>query len=182
MNKIAKQKKLCVMASGEGTNAETIAKHFQNFKNVEMTFVCNKMRMSANVYARLEKHGFNCICLPYEDNENFFKSNKFDLVALAGYMRILTPKTLTFSTFVNLHPSLLPKFKGKNAIERTFYSEDSFGGVTIHFVIEKVDSGEIIVQKKISKNNLSLEEFAQNIHKVEHELYPQVIEKILFAK
>ena len=108
------------------------------------------------------------------------KNNKFDLYVLAGYMRILPQEVLNLGTFVNIHPSLLPKFKGKNAIKRAFLSGEKETGVSIHYVIKEVDSGEIIAQQKCKiEPFMTLFELEEKIHKMEHKLYPKVIEELL---
>ena len=167
------------MASGNGTNAEAIVSYLKKYKNLKIICVCNRQLQDAKVYTRLAKLGQNCKYLPFEKNEEFFKHETFDFVFLAGYMKILTPETLKFSTFVNIHPSLLPKFKGLNAIERTFYSNDELGGITIHYVNNELDSGEIIIQKSFLKTGHTLETFTESIHELEHKTYPLIIEKLL---
>lgn len=103
-----------------------------------------------------------------------------DLVVLAGFMRILTPVFTRAIRSINLHPSLLPAFKGARAIQRSFESDESLCGVSVHWVSEELDGGEIILQKSFMKNPKdSLEEFTAKIRTIEYELLPQAIVKIL---
>ncbi|STQ86007.1 phosphoribosylglycinamide formyltransferase [Helicobacter muridarum] len=106
-------------------------------------------------------------------------NNGLKYVLLAGFMRILSPSFFTRKLdfkILNIHPSFLPLHKGTNAIEKSFVDSNDFGGVTVHFVSEEVDSGNIILQEKIPKiPNESLESFATRIHELEHKLYPQAL-------
>ncbi len=101
-----------------------------------------------------------------------------DLVVLCGFMRILTPVFTTHIRSINLHPSLLPAFKGSRAIERSFDSDESVCGVSVHWVTDELDGGEIILQKSFTKNPKdTLEEFTAKIRAIEYEILPQSIIK-----
>ncbi len=103
-----------------------------------------------------------------------------DLVVLCGFMRILTPVFTTNIRAINLHPSLLPAFKGSRAIERCFESDEPLGGVSVHWVSDELDGGAIILQKSFTKNSSdTLEEFSAKIHEIEYEILPQGIISIL---
>ena len=90
-----------------------------------------------------------------------------DLTVLAGFMRILTPIFTDKIKAINLHPSLLPRHKGLQAIEKSY--EDSFptGGVSVHWVSSELDGGEVIVQKEISKESLNFEAYENKIKTIE---------------
>ena len=106
--------------------------------------------------------------------------NNFDLIVLAGYMRILPEDVLNLGKFINIHPSLLPAFKGKDAIHRAFDAGVKVSGVTIHHVTSDLDGGKIIAQYPVLIGNLThFDEFEAEIHNLEHKLYPIVIEKLL---
>lgn len=103
-----------------------------------------------------------------------------DLVVLCGFMRILTPIFTSQIRSINLHPSLLPAFKGARAIERSFESDETLCGVSVHWVTEELDGGEIILQKSFTKEiNDNLEDFSAKIRAIEHEILPLSIIKIL---
>jgi phosphoribosylglycinamide formyltransferase 1 len=103
-----------------------------------------------------------------------------DLVVLCGFMRILTPIFTSHVRAINLHPSLLPAFKGARAIERSFESEERVCGASVHWVTDELDGGEIILQKSFTKNfSESLEEFSAKIREIEHEILPLSVIKIL---
>lgn len=103
-----------------------------------------------------------------------------DLVVLSGFMRILTPVFTANIRSINLHPSLLPAFKGARAIERSFESAEKMGGVSVHWVSEELDGGEIVMQKSFLKSeNETLESFTQKIRAIEHEILPLSVIAIL---
>jgi phosphoribosylglycinamide formyltransferase-1 len=103
-----------------------------------------------------------------------------DLTVLAGFMRILTPIFTDNIKAVNIHPSLLPLFKGKDGIKESFYSGMKVGGVSIHLVSGEMDGGTIVAQAcvPILKDD-TLESYEQKVHQVEHALYPSAILELL---
>lgn len=177
MNKI----KLAVLASGNGSNFEAIVKHFESRSNVEITCICDNS--DAMVLKRAEKLGINSEVVLFEDNLDYFSKNKFDLCAMAGYMRILPKEVLELSTFVNIHPSLLPSFKGFEAIKKAYDYGVKITGITIHYASEIVDEGKIITQAPVQVEfDMNLAELKEKIHQEEHRLYPMVIESLLYEK
>ena len=109
------------------------------------------------------------------------KKNKIDLVCLAGFMRILSKSFIkNFNGIIlNIHPSLLPKFKGLNTHERVIKNKEKYSGCTVHIVNSKLDSGKIILQKKIKIQKYDTPKtLANKILAQEHKLYPKAIIKI----
>tara|TARA_B100000963_G_scaffold147403_1_gene128305 strand:+ start:106 stop:690 length:585 start_codon:yes stop_codon:yes gene_type:complete len=112
---------------------------------------------------------------------NELKKNKINLICLAGFLKILSKKFINnFSgKILNIHPSLLPKYKGLNTHEKAIKNKDKYSGCTIHFVNSKLDSGKIILQKKVKilkkDNAVTLK---KKILKQEHLLYPRAINKL----
>jgi len=102
-----------------------------------------------------------------------------DLTVLAGFMRILTPVFTEHVKSVNLHPSLLPRHKGLNAIEKSYNDAYAEGGVSVHWVTSELDGGEIILQKKVSKEGLSFEQYEQKIRQIEKDALVEAIRKVL---
>ena len=106
---------------------------------------------------------------------------KISFICLAGFMKILSKDFIkNFSgKIINIHPSLLPKYKGLNTHHKAIANKDKFAGCTVHYVTEKLDSGKIIMQKKIKivgkDTSVSL---AKKVLKQEHKLYPAAIIKI----
>ena len=153
-----------------------------------------------NALVLLKVKNLNCDthCFPIENNEKsqaynlrllqFIKDLSPDFVFLAGYMRILSSDFLSYfydprlkkNKVVNIHPSLLPLYPGKNSYERAFEAHEKISGCTVHYVDEGIDTGEIIFQKSfIRYPEDSLEEFKARGLKIENEIYPVVVEKIL---
>ncbi len=124
-----------------------------------------------------------------QDYEKFvlriLKNQKVGLVILAGFMRILTPYFIRAyrNKILNIHPSLLPAFKGAHAIGDAFKAGVKETGATVHLVTEKLDSGPILAQKKIrvAKTD-SLKSLEEKIHRLEHRLYPSAIEDYLKSR
>ena len=102
---------------------------------------------------------------------------KPDLIVLAGFMRILSSIFLNAFTgkILNIHPSLLPKYPGLKTHERVLKSSDKIHGITVHFVDEGLDGGPICAQSSLQINTSSVKELEEEIHKLEHELYPKVV-------
>ncbi len=110
------------------------------------------------------------------------KNEAIDAVVLAGFMRILTPYFIRQykNRILNIHPSLLPAFKGAHAIRDAFEAGASKTGVTVHVVTAKVDAGPVVMQKAVAiQKNDTLKRLEKKIHAVEHTLYPKAIKKYL---
>lgn len=175
-------KRIAIMGSGNGSNFEAIAQYFKN-KDVQITCLSNKE--DAFILERAKNFGIKAEFLLFAKNLEYFKENKFDLVVLAGYMRIIPEDVLNeMSKVINIHPSLLPAFKGSaNGIKDAFLAGVKVSGVSVHWVTSDVDGGQIIAQYPVLiTNEMHFDEFEQEMHKVEHKLYPIVIEKLLEDK
>lgn len=110
------------------------------------------------------------------------RSQKVDVVVLAGFMRILTPYFIGAyrGKILNIHPSLLPAFKGAHAIKDAFEAHVRETGVTVHGVTVKLDSGPILAQTKVRVlESDTLKTLEAKIHKAEHKLYPSAIKKFI---
>tara|TARA_Y100001937_G_scaffold25753_1_gene36924 strand:+ start:1189 stop:1761 length:573 start_codon:yes stop_codon:yes gene_type:complete len=141
--------KVVVLCSGEGTNFENILRTCNKHEVVLM--IHNKKKCGA--VKRAAKFGIPHIHIPHEKEDLMIMTIKAfhpDLIVLAGYMRILSPKFIkSFDRIINIHPSLLPKYKGIDAIQQALDSGDDVTGCTVHYVTEELDSGEIILQSKV---------------------------------
>jgi len=102
-----------------------------------------------------------------------------DLTVLAGFMRILTPVFTEQIRAINLHPSLLPRHKGLHAIEKSYADGYAEGGVSVHFVSAELDSGEIVLQKRIAKTGLDLESYKCKVRAIEKKALVEAIQKVL---
>jgi phosphoribosylglycinamide formyltransferase-1 len=106
---------------------------------------------------------------------------KIELICLAGFMKILSKSFIQKfnGKILNIHPSLLPKYKGLNTHARALNNQDKYSGCTVHLVNSKLDSGKIILQKKVKiYKNDSVETLSKRILKQEHKLYPAAIKKL----
>jgi phosphoribosylglycinamide formyltransferase-1 len=173
-------KKVAVLGSGNGSNFQAIAEYFQG-KEVEFTCICDKK--DGYILERAKNLNIPAFYVPFSETHEFLKDKSFDLIVLAGYMRILPPKVLDLGKFINIHPSLLPSFKGIDAIKQAYDYGVKITGVTVHYVCEEVDAGTIIAQ--VSTNiepDMNLYQLENVIHAIEHRLYPVVIDNILFDR
>ena len=180
-------KNIAILFSGNGTNLKYILENLHN-KDIRVVLtLTNNPNAKGIKYAK--EHNIPLIIensKNYNNREdfdrkivNYIKKNNVDLTILAGFMRILTPIFTKEIKAINLHPSLLPLHKGLNAIENSYFDNNKYGGVSVHYVTNKLDSGKIIIQKKISKDNLTLEEYRINIKKIEKLVLHEAILKII---
>lgn len=141
--------RIAVLCSGNGTNFENIVRSVTQHEVVLM--IHNKEKCGAA--KRADKFGIPHIHISHKQEDlqiMTLKAFHVDLIVLAGYMRILSPKFIqSFDRIINVHPSLLPKYKGANAIEQALDSNDDVTGCTVHYVTDELDSGEIIVQSEV---------------------------------
>jgi phosphoribosylglycinamide formyltransferase 1 len=187
MNKV----KAAVFASGNGSNFEAIMKH-ENLACDVVLLVCDKP--GASVIEKASSYNVQTFVLNPEDFESKGKYEEEILIKLeqegvewiflAGYMRIVGETLLHAyeGKIMNIHPSLLPAFPGKDAIGQAFRAGVAVTGVTVHFIDEGVDTGPIIAQKQVEIFPEDTEELLKiRIQKVEHVLYPTVINSILLS-
>ena len=187
MEKLNFKKKICVFISGKGSNLKSLYNYSQLRKsNYKIHLVVsNKQGVKGLTFSKNKK--IKSIVIN-DNKENFekkifqiIKKEKIDILCLAGFMKILSSDFITKLKIpiINIHPSLLPKYKGLNTHQRAIDNHEKFSGCTVHYVTEKLDSGKIISQKKIKilkkDNPLSL---ANKILKLEHKLYPETLDKI----
>ena len=184
MNKIA------VLFSGKGTNFAHIVKTLHH-KECEVVFALTNNPEAEGIRVAQE-YG-----IPYGvvEPKNFDSREAYDtvvvetlgrynpdLTVLAGFMRILTPVFTENIKAINLHPSLLPRHKGLNAIEKSYEDEHDEGGVSIHYVSSELDGGEIILQKTVAKKDLNFEAYNAEIHAIEKEALIEAIVKVIKGK
>lgn len=180
--------KLAVLFSGNGSNLENILKKLHKKtigKNTYEVVLCLCNKKDAFGIQRAKKFGLDSVIIEhnsFKNREDFdkalvneLKNHRVDLTILAGFMRILSPVFTQNIKAINLHPSLLPLFKGANAIQESFKSDMKVAGVSVHWVSEELDSGKIIAQKAFEKGAMNLEQFKAKIHALEYELLPQSI-------
>lgn len=185
--------KIAVFASGSGSNFEALAKQTKEGKirNSEIALLITDKE---GVYAleRAKKYDIPSVSFTpknFADKKEYeeavlkvLEEYNIDFVILAGYMRLVGEVLLSRyeGKMINIHPSLLPAFKGKDAIAMALDYGVKYTGVTIHWVDSGMDTGKIIAQEIVKiENGETYETLAQKIHKVEHKLYPQTVDKLL---
>jgi phosphoribosylglycinamide formyltransferase 1 len=184
-----KRVKTAVFISGAGSNLQNLLKFSKTKKSpISIDLIISNTRKAKGLkYAdqfNIKKKIFNFKNIKIDEKNilMFVKKEKIKFICLAGFMRILSKNFIkTFNgKIINIHPSLLPKYKGLHTHERAIKNKDKFAGCTIHYVSKKLDSGKIIMQKKIKINfNDNANSLAKKVLKLEHKLYPAAIIKIL---
>ena len=180
--------KTAVFISGNGSNFKNLLK-FSKIKEAPISInlvISNVNKAKGLKYAdqiNVKKKIFNFKDIEAEKKIlTLLKKEKINFICLAGFMKILSKNFIKKfdGKIINIHPSLLPKYKGLNTHYKAIANKDKFAGCTVHYVTEKLDSGKIIMQKKIKiaarDNVISL---AKKVLKQEHILYPAAIIKIL---
>ena len=167
--------RLGIMCSGNGSNFENIVHSCPDHDVVLMLY--NKKKAKAK--KRAERLDINCHYTKDEDEIiALFEAYQVDLVVMAGWMRIVSKKFCQAfqGRLINLHPSLLPKYKGLNAVEQALKSGDDETGCSVHFVTESLDSGAVIKQQTVPiLPGDTVETLQRAIQQAEHNLLPLVI-------
>ena len=172
--------RLGVMCSGNGTNFENIVRTCKEDEVVLM--IHNKSKCGAS--KRADKLGIpHCTVKSIDEGQiiQLFQAWRVDLIVLAGWMRIVSPRLIEAfpHRIINLHPSLLPKYKGLNAVQQALDSGDEVTGCTVHYVTEELDSGEIIMQEEVGiLPDDTVESLTKMIQKKEYEILPRAIEYV----
>ena len=171
-----KRKRIGVMCSGKGTN----------FENIVMT--CNKHEVVLMIHdkkecgaaRKAEKWGIPHVRIKHDKEHEMiemFRAWNVDLIVLAGYMRILKRPLDFHCPIINVHPSLLPKYKGLHAVEQALDSNDKVTGCTVHYVNEELDGGEIIKQAEVPiLPDDTVETLTRRIQLMEYAIVPIVID------
>ena len=178
-----------VFISGTGSNLKSLIK-FSNLKKSPISIkiiISNNPKSKGLAFGKIykiRKKIFNFSNQAKTEKEilKLLKKKKINLICLAGFMRILSKNFIQNfkGQILNIHPSLLPKYKGLNTHERAIKNKDRFSGCTVHFVSAKLDSGKIIIQKKVKINKKDTPRtLANKVLAEEHKLYPEAILKII---
>ncbi|MFR9651486.1 MAG: phosphoribosylglycinamide formyltransferase [Rikenellaceae bacterium] len=183
--------RLAIFASGSGSNFEAIAAACQSGEvDAEVALmVCDKP--GAGVIERANRLGIETLVLSpksfgskaeYEQAIlDRLEQCQVEFICLAGYMRILTDVILTAypDRILNIHPSLLPAFKGINAIPQAFNYGVKYYGATIHFVNEELDGGAVVDQEAFRYDGRDIDELEAMVHTIEHQLYVRALRAVL---
>ncbi|MDC1077553.1 phosphoribosylglycinamide formyltransferase [Candidatus Pelagibacter sp.] len=177
-----------IFISGTGSNLKSLIK-FSKLKKSPITIgmiISNNPKSKGLKYAKINKikkkvFNFNST-ISEKKVINELKKDNINLICLAGFMKILSKEFIkNFNgKILNIHPSLLPKYKGLNTHVKAIKNKDKYSGCTVHLVNSKLDSGKIIDQRKVRINKLDTPEtLAKKILVQEHKLYPEAIIKLL---
>ena len=185
--------KVAVLISGNGSNLQAIIDEFQSNNNVD---VCCVLSNKKEAYG-LERASKADIDNYYIDHNQFLSREEFEnnlidtldkykpnLVVLAGFMRILSDVFVNkyAGKLINIHPSLLPKYKGLETHRKVLENNDQYHGVTVHFVDNTLDGGPICAQSSLRVETKDIKKLEDEIHKLEHSIYPEVINEIALGK
>ena len=185
-----KKIKTAVFISGKGTNLRNLIKFSKLKKSpikICLVFSSNRLAKGLN-YAKKYLIKMKIYNFTNKKKTEFLilkdlKINRIDLICLAGFMKILSPDFIKKfkGKILNIHPSLLPKYKGLNTHARAIENKEKYSGCTVHLVNAKLDSGKIILQKKIKifKKD-TVYKLKKRVQKQEYKLYPKAISKLYF--
>ena len=181
-----------IFISGRGSNLKSIinASKDANFPgNIVLVFSDNPNSKGMKIALESNIDTFSIDINNFKDANSFeeeilrlIKPYNLELICLAGYMKILSKKFIDkFSgKIINIHPSLLPKYKGLNTHYRAIKNREKFAGCTVHYVNSKLDSGKIILQKKVRiLKNDTFNSLNKRVLKHEHIIYPKALKKVL---
>jgi len=184
-----KKTNIAVFISGKGTNFKNLIQYSLKKKSkfkIKLA-VSNNSNAKGLEYAKKYKIKKKIINYKNLTNSeihilNDLNKENINFICLAGFMKILTANFIKKfkGKIINIHPSLLPKYRGLNTHQRALDNKEKYSGCTVHFVNSKLDAGKIILQKKVKifKNDTA-EKLSKRILKQEHLLYPKAVEKIL---
>lgn len=181
------KKKACVFISGKGTNLKNLILRSRSYNfPIEIKLVISNNKNALGLkYARMNSIPFFCIDTNtrFSDNKilKLLKSHQISFICLAGYMKIISRKFLQNygKSIINIHPSLLPKFKGLNTFSRILKNKEKKTGCTVHYVNEKLDGGNIILQRGFYVSSFDDEKsLKRKTQKVEYSVFPEAIIKI----
>ena len=191
MEKLNGKKKLrvSVFISGRGTNLKSLIK-FSKRKNspIKIVLIITNNKNAKGIYFA-KKNKIKSLFINYKNKNNAeskilinLKSHNINFICLAGFMKILSKKIINIykNRILNIHPSLLPKYKGLNTHKRVIKNKEKFTGCTVHLVNSKLDSGKIILQKKVrvlKKDNEN--SLFKRVLKIENLIYPKAIKKFI---
>ena len=183
------RKKIVILFSGEGNNMLRIIKELEKEEHIEVAATITNKKEAKGI-EKIKPFNIPLNIINHKDYDsredfdqdlvNLINYYKPDLVVLAGFMRILTPIFTQNIRSINLHPSMLPHFKGAKAIEQSYENPDKPAGVSVHWVSEELDGGCVISQQELHRiEGESFESFKNRIHLLEYELLPRTVIDIL---
>ena len=182
---MVKKIKTCVFISGSGSNLNSLIKYSRDYSfpiKIELIITNNK-KAKGLIFAKKYNIPFKFFSYRYKKNFernalNEIQKREIKFLCLAGFMKILSKNFIKNFGYqiINIHPSLLPKFKGLNTHKRVLKSKEKYSGCTVHYVSSTLDSGKIIMQKKVLiRKNETENSLKKKILLQEHKIYPRSI-------
>ena len=169
--------RLGIMCSGNGTNFQNIVTNY-DLKDHEVVLMIHNTK-ECGAAKKAAKYGIPHCRIAHKDEDQMiklFEVYQVDLIILAGYMRVIKNPDAFPAPMINVHPSLLPKYKGLNAVEQAMDNGDSVTGCTVHYVTEELDGGTIIAQQEVPiLPDDTVESLTKAIQRMEYGLLPSVI-------
>ena len=185
--------KVAVLISGNGSNLQALIDKFELNELIDICCVVSNKKEAYGLQ-RAKKVNIDSYFIDHNqfesrqkfDEEVIQTLNKYspDLIVLAGFMRILSNVFIDkyLGKLINIHPSLIPKYKGLDTHKKVLENNEDYHGVTVHFVDNTLDGGPICAQSSIRVQTKNIKNLEEEIHKLEHEVYPRVVEEIANGK
>ena len=185
--------KVAVLISGNGSNLQSLIDNFKKESSIDIKCVISNKENAFGLERATEANIDNF----FVDHTKFKTREEFDLelikileeynpdlIVLAGFMRILSELFVDkyIGKLINIHPSLLPKYPGLETHKKVIENKDSHHGVTIHYVDKTLDGGPICAQSQMEVKTDNIKDLQNQIHQIEHEMYPLVIKQIAEGK
>ena len=175
-------KHIAILGSSKAEVFENIVNYIKIY-NSDTQITCLSNNLESDILKKAKQLGIVHQYLPFEENTKYFANHNFDLGVLTEYNQDLSVETLESCQFINIHPSLLPSFKGKDAIYRAYSSGVKVSGVTIYKLNSAPEKEQIIAQYPVLIGTTThFDEFEKEIYDIENTLYPPVINAILEDK
>ena len=172
--------RLGVMCSGNGTNFQNLVTNY-DLKEHEVVLMIHNTK-ECGAAKKAAKYGIPHVRIAHKDEDQMiemFKAWNVDLIILAGYMRVIKNPSKFPAPMINVHPSLLPKYKGLNVVERAMEAGEERTGCTVHYVNDELDGGEIIIQREVPiMPDDSVESLTKAIQRMEYAILPLAIEHV----
>ena len=182
-------RRLVVLSSGLGSNLKSIINSVHGKDGIIISAVVSD-KPSHSLKIAIQS-GITCLFLPQQEKQSNISYNNFlyefikpfdpDFIVMAGFMRLLSSKFIGhyLNRIINIHPSLLPKYKGLNTHQRVLENDEKVHGTTIHFVNQSLDAGQIIAQKSIKISQIdTAESLKRKIKDIENVFYPKIIKQL----
>jgi len=179
---------IAVFISGRGSNLKSLINFSKKNPCIKISCVVSNNKFAKGL-KHAKKNKIECMLVNYKNKNSaekkivrYLKEKEVKLIALAGFMKILSQNFIKKfkKPILNIHPSLLPKYKGLNTHKRALNNKEKYTGCTVHLVNKTLDSGKILIQKRVKIfNNDTQKSLERRVLKKEHDIYPRAIIKLI---